>query len=165
MLGKPKAGTSGAPVPNGLSAPSTNAVSVHQTSAKRVTWNANGQTLTYSLAPTDMSGFEVFSFRAAQTNSALNPVTGNVEFEVRLKSGTRTQAVYTGRFFPIPRPYDRPSWPVDQNVMNTVRVPIHSFIITAAIANRVDLTAIDTVQLTFFTSQGEIFVDDVEFSR
>lgn len=161
-------GTSATPVAAGLTAAVQNGVSVHSTSVKRLTWNANSQTYTYALAPaTDISGFEVLSFRAAQSNAAVNPVGTDMQFQLRLASGANTRFVYTGRFEFTPPPYDRPSAPSDQNVLTTVRVPLHSFIMNVVNPNPVvDLTLIDTVELKFFTpNQGQIYVDDVEFSR
>ena len=48
-------------------------------------------------------------------------------------------------------------------VMSTVRVPLHSFIINRS---GVTLNDVDTVRFRFtFPTQGEVHVDDVEFSR
>jgi hypothetical protein len=136
--------------------------SVHQTQAVRLGWNASGQTYTYSIAPTDVSGFEVLSFRVAQTNAAVNPTTGQ-EFQVRLTGGGNNRLTYTGLFDRIPKPYDRGWGPSNQNVMTTVRIPLHSFIMNNS---NVALTAIDKVEFIFANpNQGEIYIDDVEFSR
>jgi hypothetical protein len=133
---------------------------VHRTTVKLLSWSGGMPTFTYTLSPTDLSGFEVLSFRAAQTNSTANP-SGNMEFVVRLASGSNTRATYTGLFRPIPRPYDRAG--TDQNVMNTVRIPLHSFIMNNS---GVNLTGIDTVEIRFNTANsGEVYLDDVEFSR
>jgi hypothetical protein len=156
------AGT-GAGTVSGATQTSVSNPSVHQTQAVRLDWNAPAESYTYSLAPPkDVSGFEVLSFRVAQTNAAVNPATGQ-EFEVRLTGAGNNRLTYTGLFDPIPKPYDRGLGPSNQNVMTTVRIPLHSFIMNNS---HVDLTAIDKVEFIFAVpSQGEIYVDDVEFSR
>lgn len=159
---KVDAGTAAGTASGGATAIVVANPSVHQTQADRLGWSGSGQIYTYTLAPTDVSGFEVLSFRAAQTNAAVNPATGQ-EFEVRLTGGGNNRLTYTGLFDPIPKPYDRGLGPNNQNVMTTVRIPLHSFIMNNS---HVDLTAINKVELVFFNpSQGEIYVDDVEFSR
>jgi hypothetical protein len=136
--------------------------SVHQTQAVRLNWTASSQKYAYSMPPTDVSGFEVLSFRVAQTNNAVNPATGQ-EFQVQLSSGGTTRLTYTGLFDPIPKPYDRGGSPSsNQNVMTTVRIPLHSFIMNVPLS----LTTVDKVELIFSNpNQGEIYIDDVEFSR
>ncbi len=136
--------------------------SVHVTQAVRLSWSAAGGIYTYTIpaGDRDVTGFEVFSFRAAQTNSGVNPTTGQ-EFQVKLIGGGNERAVYTGRFDQIPAPYDR--FGPDHNVMTTVRIPSQSFIINRS---GVTLDNIDTVEFRFANpSQGEVFIDDVEFSR
>lgn len=135
--------------------------SVHATQAVRLNWSAPNTRYTYTFSPgQDTSGYEVLAFRAAQTNNTINPTTGQ-EFSVKLIGGGNERAVYTGRFDPIPPPYDR-SGP-NHNVMTTVRVPLHSFILNNS---DVTLTNIDTVEFVFSNpNQGEIYIDDVEFSR
>jgi hypothetical protein len=136
--------------------------SVHQTSADKLDWSAWSQTYGYSMAPTDVSTFEVLSFRVAQTNAGTNPLTGQ-DFAVRLTGAGHTSETYVGQFDPVPPPYDRGWGASNQNVMTTVRVPLHSFIINQS---GVDLTAIDKVEIVFrVPTQGEVYVDDVEFSR
>ena len=139
-----------------------NGPSVHVTQAVRLAWSAAGGIYTYTIPAGDrnVSGFEVFSFRAAQTNAGVNPTTGQ-EFRVKLIGGGNERAVYTGRFDQIPAPYDRIG--TNHNVMTTVRIPLHSFILNRS---GVTLDNIDTVEFRFANpSQGEIFIDDVEFSR
>jgi hypothetical protein len=138
--------------------------SPHQTAVDRLSWNSGAQTYTYTIVPTNVTGFEVLSFRVAQTASAVNPATGQ-EFMVSLTGGGNTRATYTAVFAPIPPPYNHPvpSIGTSHTVMTTVRIPLHSFIMNNS---HVDLTAIDTVQFRFNNpTQGEIYVDDVEFSR
>jgi hypothetical protein len=135
--------------------------SVHATQALRLNWSAMTARYTYTFSPgQDASGFEVLAFRAAQTGNAINPTTGQ-EFSVKLIGGGKERAVYTGRFDPIPPPYNRSG--SDHNVMTTVRIPLHSFIMNNS---GVTLNSIDTVEFLFSNpSQGEIYIDDVEFSR
>lgn len=156
------AGTAVGVVVGGATAAVAANPSVHQTQANRLTWSASGQGYTYSMAPTDVSGFEVLSFRVAQTNAAVNPTTGQ-EFQVRLTGGGNNRLTYTGLFDRIPPPYDRGGGSGNQTVMTTVRIPLHSFIMNNS---NVPLTAIDKVEFIFSNpTQGEIYVDDVEFSR
>jgi hypothetical protein len=137
----------------------------HATQALRVTWNSGAGELLYTLpaALADVTPYEVFSFRAAQSDSTLNPAAGSQDFQVELLGGGKSKAVFSSRFFPIPRPYDHPYYTDDHNVMTTVRIPLHSFIMNKS---GVPLGAIDSVKFRFLApSQGEIYVDDIEFSR
>jgi len=141
--------------------------SVHQTQAIRVGWSASGGTVTYALpvAQRDASSFEVLSFRVAQTNTASNPASGNQDFMIELVGGGHTKATFASRFGAIPKPYNHVGWctPPLQNVMTTIRVPLHSFIMNNS---GVTLNSVDTVRITFLNpTQGEIYVDDIEFSR
>lgn len=141
--------------------------SVHQTQAIRATWTSSGATVTYTLpaGQRDASSFEVLSFRVAQTNSASNPASGNQDFLITLVGGGHTKATFASTFGAIPRPYNHIAWctPPLQNVMTTIRVPLHSFIMNNS---GVTLNNIDTVRITFLNPpQGEIYADDIEFSR
>jgi hypothetical protein len=154
-------GGAASPVASGLTASSLANPSVHQTLVKLLGWNGASPTYRYNFGPANLSNFEVLSFRVAQTNAAANTAP-NLEFIVELRSGGNVRAVYSGLFAPIPSPYVR-TWGTNQNVMTTVRVPLHSFIMNNS---PVDLTGIDSVQFTFtVTNPGDIYVDDVEFSR
>ncbi|MFV2044690.1 MAG: hypothetical protein ACC700_15825 [Anaerolineales bacterium] len=135
--------------------------SVHSTQAVTLGWSSSGAEYTYALSGFDASPYEVLSFRAAQTNSGTNPASGSQEFRIELRSGTKMKAVFINRFDPIPQPYNRLGG--DHNVMNTVRIPLHSFIMNKT---EVDLTNLDSIRFLFSNpSQGEIYVDDIEFSR
>lgn len=153
---------SAAGVPNATATELSLTPSVHDTAAVRVGWSAGDATYTWTLAPTDVSSFEVVSFRVAQTNAVPpNPVSGGQEFRVQLQSGATVRGTYTGQFDAIPKPYDRAG--SDNNVMSTVRIPLHSFIMNNS---GLPLTSIDTVVFQFTNpTTGEIYVDDVEFSR
>jgi len=137
--------------------------SVHSTTALDIEWNANTARYTYNSPGTiDVTSFEVLSFRASQTQGGLN-AAGDLEFRAVLSDGTDERAIYTGKFDAIPEQYDHPDFASDHSVMTTVRIPLHAFIINNS---NVDLTAIDSVELRFSnTSQGEIIIDDIEFSR
>jgi hypothetical protein len=138
-------------------------VSVHVTTAARVDWPSNTALFTYTvpMAQRDASTFEVLSFRVAQTNAPSNPASGDQDFEVELQGGGHTLAVYSSRFASIPKPYARPD--SIKNVMTTVRIPLHSFIMNHS---GVALDNVDMVRLKFINpATGEIYVDDVEFSR
>ena len=51
----------------------------------------------------------------------------------------------------------------DEALMTTIRVPLHSFIMNNS---GVTLNNIDTVRIKFNAlTQGEVYVDDIEFSR
>jgi hypothetical protein len=145
----------------GVTESSVSGPSVHTTQAVRLNWSSSNTRYTYTFSPgQDASAFEVLAFRAAQTNNSVNPTTGQ-EFRVNLIGGGKQRAVYIGRFDPIPPPYNRPG--TDHNVMTTVRIPLHSFILNNS---GVTLDNIDTVEFIFTNpSQGEVYIDDVEFSR
>jgi hypothetical protein len=131
-------------------------------SAVRVGWSASSATYTYTLPATDVTTFEVLSFRVAQTNaSPPNPAAAGQEFQVQLQSGATVRATYTGQFDPIPKPYQRVG--SIHNVMSTVRIPLHSFIMNNS---GLALNSIDSIVFRFTNpATGEVYVDDVEFSR
>jgi hypothetical protein len=67
-----------------------------------------------------------------------------------------------GQFDLIPPRYTHPQGVV-HTVMTTVRVPLHSFIMNNS---GLDLASIDTIRFIFTSpATGELYVDDVEFSR
>jgi hypothetical protein len=140
--------------------------SVHQTQALRVGWSGGSGTVTYTLsgAQRDASTFEVLSFRVAQTLAMTNPANDQ-DFSVELSGGGHTKATFSSQFGRIPKPYNHVGWctPPLQNVMTTIRIPLHSFIMNKA---GVTLDNLDTVRILFSNpGQGEIYVDDLEFSR
>ena len=156
-------GTGSGTASGGATVTSVSSPSVHSTQAIRIGWASSSAQYTYTvpLSQRDASSFEVLSFRAAQTNSASNPASGNQNFQVELVGGGYTKAVYEGQFGAIPKPYNRSG--TDQNVMTTVRIPLHSFIMNHA---GVTLDNIDTIRFKFNSpTSGEIYVDDIEFSR
>ncbi|HEV1993520.1 MAG TPA: hypothetical protein VGR03_04240 [Candidatus Acidoferrum sp.] len=151
----------GALAAGGAAVMSVNNPSVHQTAALRVGWPTGTATLTYTIPMNmrDVSGFEVLSFRVAQTNSMTNPVMGDQDFEVELQGGGKTKTTFAFNYGHIPRPYDSRG----QNVMTTIRIPLHSFIMNNS---GVTLNNVDTLVFRFLLpTQGEIYVDDIEFSR
>jgi hypothetical protein len=151
----------GAAAAGGATLMSVNNPSVHQTAALQVGWPSGTATLTYTIpmAKRDASSFEVLSFRVAQTNSASNPISGDQDFEVELQGGGKTKATFAINYGHLPRPYDQRG----QNVMTTIRIPLHSFIMNNS---GVTLNNLDTLVIHFlFPTQGEIYVDDIEFSR
>jgi hypothetical protein len=138
--------------------------SPHQTSVTRIGWPASAADVTYTVpaGQRDATGSEVLSFRVAQTTSASNPAGNNQDFTVELVGGGVTRAVYVGQFDVIPPRYPHPEGNV-HTVMTTVRVPLHSFIMNNS---GLTLNDVDTVRFRFFyPATGEIYVDDVEFSR
>lgn len=148
---------------DGATASSVSGPSAHSTQAIELGWSSSAAKFTYTVpvGDRDVRAYEVFSFRASQTDSALNPAVGVQTFWVELTGGGHSQAIYTGRFDPIPKPYNRNG--STHNIMTTVRIPLHSFIMNNT---DVDLTDIDTVRFLFLSpSQGQIYVDDIEFSR
>lgn len=139
--------------------------SVHVTQAVRVTWTSASDTLRYALpaGARDASPFEVLSFRVAQTNSGTNPAAGSQDFLVELTGGGVTRGFWVSRFDEIPKPYDHPDYASDHNVMTTVRIPLHSYIMNRS---GFPLTTVDTIRFLFqYPTQGDIYVDDIEFSR
>lgn len=150
----------------GLSVVTVSSPPLSQSAAIKVTWTSNTGTLTYSVpvGQRDVTGFEVLSFRVAQTTSTLNPA-GAQEFSVELVGGGNTRATFTGNFAQIPPLYEHiTGWgTANETLMTTLRVPLHSFIMNNS---GVTLNDIDTVRFRFNAiSQGEVYVDDIEFSR
>ena len=145
----------------GASVMSVNSPSVHQTAALQAGWPAGTATITYTIPvqKRDVSGFEVLSFRVAQTNSGVNPVMSDQDFMVELQGGGKIRATYSSNYGHIPSPYDSRG----QDVMTTIRIPLHSFIMNNS---GVTLNNVDTLVFRFTSpTQGEIYVDDIEFSR
>ena len=137
--------------------------SVHDSQALQVNWSLNTDQLVYTVPvdQRDASAFEVLSFRVAQTNSTDNPVSAGQDFKVELMGGGKNKTTWATYFGQIPHPYDRSG--VDHNVMTTVRIPLHSFIMNKS---GVKLEDIDTIKFKFSNpNKGEIYVDDIEFSR
>jgi hypothetical protein len=137
--------------------------SVHETSAIQVNWPSGTAELAYTVPvpQRDASAFEVLSFRVAQTNAASNPATGDQNFQVELVGGGKTKATYAGNFGHIPKPYNHQGF--FQNLMTSIRIPLHSFIMNNS---GVTLNNIDTIRFRFMSpAQGDIYVDDIEFSR
>lgn len=157
-------------VPAGLAAaggativPASNPVP-HQASVTRVGWPAGGATVTYTVpaGQRDATGFEVVSFRVAQTTAAANPAGTNQNFQIELVGGGITRAVYLGQFDVVPPRYPHPEG-YTHTVMTTVRVPLHSFIMNNS---GLPLNNVDTIRFRFsFPATGDLYVDDVEFSR
>lgn len=136
----------------------------HQTSVSRVGWSGSGAIVTYAVpvGQRDASGFEVLSFRVAQTTSVANPTGTNQNFQIELAGGGVTRAVYSGQFDVIPPRYPHPEG-YSHTVMTTVRVPLHSFIMNNS---GLTLNSVDTIRFRFsFPTTGDLYVDDVEFSR
>ncbi len=153
----------GAVASGGATVVSVSGPSVHQSQAIQVGWSSGSAQLTYTVpaGKRDASSFEVLSFRVAQSNSGVNPASGSQDFEVELVGGGKTKATYAARFGSIPKPYNHSG--SFQNVMTTIRIPLHSFIMNNA---GVTLNNIDTIRFRLSSpSQGEVYVDDIEFSR
>lgn len=138
--------------------------SVHDSQALQVNWLQYTDQLVYTVpvGQRDASAFEVLSFRVAQTNSADNPISlAGQDFQVEIIGGGKDKSVWASYFGQIPPPYDRGSF--DHNVMTTVRIPLHSFIMNKS---GVKLEDIGTIKFKFSNpAKGDIYVDDIEFSR
>ena len=143
---------------------SANNPSPHQTLATQIGWPAWGASVTYTVpvGQRDATGFEVLSFRVAQTPSAANPAGTNQDFQIELVGGGVTRGVFVGQFNVIPPRYPHPFGLV-HTVMTTIRVPLHSFIMNNS---GLTLNNVDTIRFRFlYPATGELYVDDVEFSR
>lgn len=148
----------------GATVASVNNPTPHQTAATQIGWSAATATATYTVpaGQVNAAGFEVLSFRVAQTTAAANPANSNQNFQVELVGGGVTRAVYVGQFDIIPRRYPHPEGYL-HTVMTTVRVPLHSFIMNNS---GLTLNNVDTIRLKFLSpTAGDLYVDDVEFSR
>jgi hypothetical protein len=124
------------------------------------------------VGPWDVSSLDVVSFRASWTDAYLDwfpPSSPEVFqwFVVELRTGGNASAVGVWEHGGIPEPYQH-SDPVladnPYNVMTTVRVPLRSFLSSAAPG--VDLSHVDALRIYFYYPlEGEIYLDDLEFSR
>jgi hypothetical protein len=149
---------------SGATAAAASNPSPHQTSVTQLGWPASGATVTYTVpaGQRDATGFEALSFRVAQTTAAANPAGTNQNVQVELVGGGVTRAVWAGQFDLIPPRYPHPEGSV-HTVMTTVRVPLHSFIMNNS---GLTLNDVDTVRFRFASpATGDLYVDDVEFSR
>jgi hypothetical protein len=136
----------------------------HSTTVTRVAWPNSAGTLTYTVpaGQVDASGFEVLAFRVAQTTDPANPAGANQNFQVELVGGGVTRGFYAGQFDIIPPRYTHPEG-YPHTVMTTVRVPLHSFIMNNS---GLTLNNVDTIRFRFNNpATGNIYVDDIEFSR
>ena len=136
----------------------------HQTQVVRVGWTAGTATATHTVpvALRDTTGLEVVAFRVARTTSALNPAAGSQDFTIELVGGGITRGTTVAKFDTLPKPYPHP-YGFTHTVMTSVRVPLHTFIMNNS---GLPLNNVDTVRFIFNSpTSGEIYVDDVEFSR
>jgi hypothetical protein len=143
---------------------SVNNPAPHQTQVVRVGWTAGTATATRTvpLAQRDTTGHEVVAFRVAQTTSASNPAVGTQDFRIELVGGGITRGTTVAKFDTIPKPYPHP-YGFTHTVLTSVRVPLHTFIMNNS---GLPLNNVDTVRFIFNSpTSGEIYVDDVEFSR
>jgi hypothetical protein len=138
----------------------------HQNELVQVGWLKGGQFLDYNLPVQgrNLSGFDVLSVRAAQTDCPCNvdqngsPVDVQ-DFEVELRSGSIAKSVRVSGYAAIPRPYPVRNWQ-RKHVMTTVQIPLSSF------SNLVPIDNVESVRLKFDNpSQGELYLGDIEFSR
>ncbi|HEX9338443.1 MAG TPA: hypothetical protein VF892_21280, partial [Pseudonocardiaceae bacterium] len=122
--------------------------SPHQTLTTQIGWPAGGANVTYTvpMGQRDATGFEVLSFRVAQTTSAANPAGTNQDFQIELVGGGVSRAVYVGQFDVTPPRYPHPKGYV-HTVMTTIRVPLHSFIMNNS---GLTLNNVDTIRFKFF---------------
>ncbi|MFC1482468.1 hypothetical protein ACFL51_01540, partial [Myxococcota bacterium] len=132
--------------------------------------------------PWNASSFDVLSFRAAWTDwvDEDGDIALSCEadayldlqwFVVEIESNGCSRAVDVGKYGGVPQRY--PNWvrihqSHDQhdvyNIMNTVRVPLASFVMSGD--SCVELSHVDAVRIYFnFPQNGEIFLDDLEFSK
>ena len=156
--------------------------SVHKTPLIKLKWDITipihaDKSYSYTFPDSiDATKYEVLSFRTAWTNNSFN-ANYDQELLISLTGGGEESVIYTSRFNPIPPPYEIPS-PDKFPVMTTVRIPLHSFILNN---QRVKLDDITQVKFSFYNPalvdtnlpgihfinprQGEIYIDDIEFSR
>lgn len=145
------------------------------TQAMRVSWTTpNWQSVPYIeyLGPWDVSPFNVIAFRAAWTNwfdFDQRPIPIPMQWiTVELTSGAHSVTRHLWEFCEIPIPYNvgfvSRNSEIPYNIPTTVRVPLRSFLISAA--SDFDLRNVDSLRIYFyFPYNGEIFLDDIEFSR
>jgi dienelactone hydrolase len=154
----------------------------HDTFGAMVAWAAAGGTYTTAFAASNVSGFRVLSFRAAQRfGVARNPNPAGLapgvvhDLTVRVTdSAARAARVRAGTVATIPFPWKRPTGLVppagtgeggetlNKSALRTIRLPLAAF---KDANGALDLTAV--VSITFEFDQratGELAIDDIEFS-
>jgi len=154
----------------------------HDTFGAMVAWNAAGGSYTTPFGASNVSGFRVLSFRAAQRfDVPRNPnpaglAAGAVQdLTVRLTdSAGRAARVRAGTVATIPFPWKRPTGPLppagtgeggetlNKSALRTIRLPLAAF---KDANGSIDLAAV--VSIAFELDQratGELAIDDIEFS-
>jgi hypothetical protein len=135
---------------------------VHATSGGMIVWTAAGGTYTSQLGSRDVSAFQVLAFRVAQRNgSAQNPAGAAKDFSVRLTDdAARTATLAVSSATTIPAAILRGG--ATKSTLKTVRLRLDAF--KAANPN-LNLAALTAITFEFnVTPQGEVAVDDIEFS-
>jgi hypothetical protein len=105
------------------------------------------------------------SFRVAQRyGSVHNPSNQAQECYVRLTDGTGTsRAIRSGAFSTIPYPYERGVTSLIKSALQTVRIPLASYVVANAGAPIVDLKDVTSIAFVFASRPtGEIVLDDIE---
>jgi len=98
----------------------------------------------------------------AEQTAAHIAAAGSQDFTIELVGGGITRGTTVAKFDTLPKPYPHP-YGFTHTVMTSVRVPLHTFIMNNS---GLPLNNVDTVRFIFNSpTSGEIYVDDVEFSR
>jgi dienelactone hydrolase len=140
----------------------------NDTFGQLLAWDAAGATYTQPLGTQDVASFSVLSFRVTQRyKSPRNPLppSPSPEFSVALAdSASRTATVRVGGISAIPVPYVRvDDESLTKSALATIRIPLSAFTDVNA---SLDLHSLQTVIFQFVqTAQGEVAIDDLEFSN
>lgn len=152
-----------------------NVNSPHNSSGLIVHWDNSGDRLegTIPAAHMNVSNFQTISFRVTQkydSTGTINPINAEQDFYILLRDLTsKERMVKVGKFGKVPYPHLRGNgWYGDviKSALCTIRVPLHTFTIECAGAQRVDLTQIEKLAFVFqANSSGQIEIDDIEFTN
>jgi hypothetical protein len=143
--------------------------SPHDTGGLLFRWDGTSDTLRFTLpaGQRDVSGYTAVSFRVTQKyGSASNPVGQPQDLYLTLKDGGGSErAIKVSRLGEIPPPHERHNSFYTKSAMNTVRIPLSSFVIKVVGANPVDLTDVEELRFDLGAkATGEVGIDSVEFT-
>ncbi|MDR8389525.1 hypothetical protein NC796_00155 [Aliifodinibius sp. S!AR15-10] len=143
--------------------------SPHDTSGLLLRWDNTSDELRFNVpsAHQNVTAYNAVSFRITQkVGSASNPA-GPQDLYLTLNDTTgNSRSIKVSKFQEIPQPQSRHYAQYTKSAMNTVRIPLHVFIIEVVGTDQVDLTKIESLTFDFGANgTGEVEIDSVEFTE
>jgi hypothetical protein len=140
----------------------------HETGALFVRWDHTSDALQFDIpvGQRDVTAYTALSFRIGQKVGGSNPANLSQSLRATLRDGSGNQrAVRVSKFVEIPPPHVRDNNFYTKTAMNTVRIPLRSYIIRCAGMPEVDLGDVVSISFEFSDSPtGEVVIDSVEFT-